>query len=285
MGQVVMFAGSKVGTGKTTATIMAALAAHQLFKQRVLVIDATTTLKATQNFKQIFNIEPTSNVLTGLAVKDLAKVVTPLRAGLDFIAGVPTLEDYFNTAMEAAGTTKTARALGLVPPLMNILRDRYDYIFIDSDAKFAAVMDNCLASTNYVVIMQPVGKAGFDATDKLFYYLKQLKQELPTVKAEIIGHLAVDFTETAPFYQVEPVSSFDVVDAFRTVITHNEWLAEDAPFAPQATHNTIARQMAGAMYSEVFNELQARIALQQQLGKFATNAGLTEQGQAVDLFA
>lgn len=285
MGQVVMFAGSRVGTGKTTTTMMTALAANRLFEQRVLLIDATSTLELTQTVNQVFNYESSANLLTGLAVQNLAKVVTPLREQLDFIPGVDKLEDYFDMAMEAEATAKTARTLYLVPQLMADLRHQYDYIFIDTDADFATVMDNCLASTDYVVIMQPVGHGGFDATDKLFYYLKQLKEEQPTVRATIIGHLAVDLASAEPFYQVEPASSFDVVDAFRVVITRNAWLVESQPFAPNATHATAARQMAGAMYAEVFNELQARVTLQKQLGKFANANGITERGQGVHLFS
>ncbi|MFD0897744.1 ParA family protein [Loigolactobacillus binensis] len=285
MGQVVMFAGSKVGTGKTTATVMTALAAEQLFKQRVLIIDATSTLQATKICGERFGVAPKANLLTGLAVKNLATVVTQLTPQLDLIAGTAELEAYFDRAMEAEATTKTTRASKLMPALLAALRAQYDYILLDTDAQFATVMDNCLASTDYVVVMQPVGNAGFQATDKLFYYLKQLKDEQPNIKATIIGHLMIDLTNKQPFYQVEPVSSVDVVDAFKTVITYNDWLAGSAPFALSTAPQSAAQQLASVMYSEIFNELQARIALQQQLGKFATSAGLTKQGQAVDLFS
>lgn len=286
MGQVVMFAGSKAGTGKTTASIMTALVANKLFKQRILVIDATTDLVATKTLLALFKQRTQAKLTTGLTVKQLGTVITPLRPQLDLIPSAPEIESYFETAVEAEATTQTQRTTSLMPPLVAELKQQYDYILIDTGATFALTFNNCLASTDYVVVMQPTGSAGFHATDRLFYYLKQLKEIQTNVTAEIVGHLSLDLTNPTPFYAAEPVSSFDVADSFHTVITKNDWLAANAPFtAAMQKKYAGACQLAGVMYSEIFNELRARIELQQKLGQFATPAGLTAKGKAIKLFS
>lgn len=163
--KIVSFINMKGGVGKTTLTINLAHTLMKEKKKKVLIVDMDPQFNATQalftKFKSIEEYEKLINVKTILAIlqpddrsltegekktkiKDIiVNLETDLQGKLDIIPG-----DLNLTTFESSdrGSEK------LLKRNINIVKEEYDYIFIDTPATYSVYGQTALLASDYYVV-------------------------------------------------------------------------------------------------------------------------------------
>ncbi|WP_312284489.1 ParA family protein [Yokenella regensburgei] len=161
---VVSFINMKGGVGKTTLCVGIAEYLANFLEKNVLVIDIDPQFNATQSILSKYNrvdeyiekIQPQRKTIrrifeTPSSIMEQAKtvtfddVVTSIDQHLDMILG--DINIIFDTSQEAVRIHKIKRFIN-----DNNLRDKYDYIFIDSPPTISLFTDAALVASDYYLV-------------------------------------------------------------------------------------------------------------------------------------
>lgn len=161
---VVSFINMKGGVGKTTLCVGVAEYLANFMGKSILVIDIDPQFNATQSILNKYNrveeyindLQPQKKTIrrifeTPTSLMEQARnvtvedVVTKVAEKLDFILG--DINIIFDTAQEAVRIHKIKRFIN-----ENHLRERYDYIFIDSPPTISLFTDAALVASDYYLV-------------------------------------------------------------------------------------------------------------------------------------
>lgn len=140
MAQIIAIANQKGGVGKTTTAL--ALATGLLKRgRRVLLVDLDPQTNATDNYKAKIEGEGT---LYDMLVHDETDVIQTTPIG-DIIAGDPLLKDAVKQLEGVSAPFKLRKGLDKI-------KDRYDYIVLDTPPTLSVLLTNALTAADHVVV-------------------------------------------------------------------------------------------------------------------------------------
>jgi len=144
MGKVITVSIRKGGSGKSTTAVNLASALH-IQKRKTLLIDLDHTANATISV----GIDPSSleqsiNTLFTNVEKQPSDVIMKTKYGLSVLPATEGLEQ------TEAGMTATH--IGLLKPIIDAVKDQYDFIIIDTPPGKSLLSLSALVASDYVLI-------------------------------------------------------------------------------------------------------------------------------------
>ncbi len=219
--QILAFANQKGGVGKTTCCINLA-ASLVLSKKRVLLCDLDPQGNATMGSGIDKNaLDITMNDLLQGKASAMDAIIEHTPAGYDLI---PANSDL--TAAEVVLVKKQAHPVTLANAL-NLIKENYDYIFLDCPPSLNMLTVNALVAANGIMIAMQCEYFALEGLTDLMNTMKQL-QSTVNPKLEVKGIIRTMFdgrNRLAAEVSSQLVSHFKN-KVFQTVIPRNVRLAE-----------------------------------------------------------
>lgn len=237
MGKIIAIANQKGGVGKTTTSVSLSAAIGKLGK-KVLVVDMDPQGNTTSGYginKRSMEIS-SYNVLMGERriqegiIKTKFDGVSVLGASSALAGAELELVDRTNR------TTMLKRALTMV-------KDNYDYIFIDCPPSLGLITLNCLTSADSVIIPMQCEFYSLEGLTQLIETIKLVKQRFnPTIEIMGILFTMYDTRLNVTVQVVREVKKFLGDKVFDTVIPRNIRLSEAPSFGePIIYYNRVSK--------------------------------------------
>lgn len=266
-GKVIVFSNKKGGVGKTSDTDMTALVASQLFHRKVLLIDVDQQANTTASMVRTFG-EKRFKKSFAKCVEDgsLKGGITPLSPWLDMIAGSGN-ESELNEIIYRGSKSKSDQ-YRVLKPLIDEIRDDYDYIFFDVAPSLDTTLYSIFYATDYIIIVQEVKRFSMDGAsvliDELQKFLNRYKKE---VNYEILGILPAILRrrrkQQLKNYQ-ETVDQYGASEVFSTIIKSHDRIEG---FGEEGIKlDDVEDRKIWALFADLFMEIEARIAYFEKYG-------------------
>jgi chromosome partitioning protein len=225
MSRIVAVANQKGGVGKTTTAINLAASLAQS-GQRVLVVD----------------VDPQANATSGVGLKDRAPAGTTVyhaltrvepvtdagpfivRTSIDGLSLIPADRHLTGAEIEMVPIARREERLRL---LLTAVRNRFDYIFIDSPPSLGLLTLNALVAADSVLIPMQSEFYALEGLADLWGTIRRVRSSL-NPSLDIEGVLFTMFDERTNLAQqvATEVRSFFKDKVYRTVIPRNIRLGE-----------------------------------------------------------
>ncbi len=230
MSRIIALANQKGGVGKTTTCVN--LAASLATQKKILIVDMdpqgnATMASGVSKFdleKSVYNV-----IIDGIPAKDA--IIFSKEGGYDILPG--------NSDLTAAGVRLMnffARESRLKNAL-DVVRDNYDFIFIDCPPALNLLTVNSLCAADSVIVPMQCEYFALEGLTDLIDTIKQIKQNL-NAKLEIEGILRTMFDSRA---KLATAVSEDLKKNFKdmvyqTIIPRNVRLAESPSYGKPALY-------------------------------------------------
>lgn len=237
MGKIIAIANQKGGVGKTTTSVSLSAAIGKLGK-KVLVVDMDPQGNTTSGYginKRSMDIS-SYNVLMGERriqegiIKTKFDGVSVLGASSALAGAELELVDRTNR------TTMLKRSLTMI-------KDNYDYIFIDCPPSLGLITLNCLTAADSVIIPMQCEFYSLEGLTQLIETIKLVKQRFnPTIEIMGILFTMYDTRLNVTVQVVREVKKFLGDKVFDTVIPRNIRLSEAPSFGePIIYYNRVSK--------------------------------------------
>lgn len=291
MTKVIALSNQKGGVGKSTNNVMFAITVAKLFNKKVLHIDMD--LQANSTFMLSLTFDQTTwpaSITKCLDDKDLEEGIVHLTYNLDAIAGD---KDFRNWGTWLADNVKgTHNRTFYFKPLLDKIKDRYDYVFIDTPPATDIKVDNIMVATDYVVVVQETKRFAFEGSkDLTSSYLQTLYNDFnDEINIQVAGILLVLLDKNHSVEQrivKKTTEYFGKENIFGQIIKNHLRLENYGEYGVQFNDWHDSRMLA--LFSDLFQELEERIEQFEKYGdikpgyqyepKYVINNRLTTLGK------
>ncbi len=224
MAKIVVFANQKGGVGKTTTAVNLGAYLAEAGK-RILLVDfdpqgnTTSSLGAKKNLPGIYE------VMTG-KVECLSAIQTSSVPGLSII---PSNINLTGATVELVDQDKREYYL---KKTIEKIKDRFDYIFIDSPPSLGILTLNGLVAADFVIIPLQCEYFALEGLSLLLQTINQVQKNLnPQLKIGGILFTMYDIRTRLAHEIVQEVTGYFKEKVFRTIIPRNVRLSEAPSFA------------------------------------------------------
>ena len=181
MGKVIAILNFKGGVGKTTTAINLAAALHQR-KKKVLVIDIDFQCNATATLG--YSPKDGDSIYELFTVKDINTLpVYEKEKGFDFIPSSKNMKN-FNEIMSSRN-----RREYILKKLVDILRDNYDYIFIDCPPNGGLLNTNAMCASDSIIIPLDCEPYSLQGVVTILDEIKSIQDDEVNPDVQILGFL------------------------------------------------------------------------------------------------
>jgi chromosome partitioning protein len=222
--RILAVANQKGGVGKTTTAINLATALAVTDKKRVLLVDLDPQANLTSGVGlkgQTAEAGTVYHALTG-AVADPSAFVLPTR--IEHLSVIPADRNLTGAEVELVSLPDRERRLGV---LLEPLRDRFDYIFIDTPPSLGLLTLNALVAADAVLIPLNCEYFALEGLADLVATLRRVRAAL-NPSLDIAGVLLTMYDERTNLGQqvARDIRAFFQDRVYTTVIPRNIRLGE-----------------------------------------------------------
>lgn len=176
MTEVITIANFKGGVSKTTTTVMFAYILSELENKKVLCVDFDPQANATEILNKTFP-EPIkkakASLADGLRNMNLTIATSKLSDNLDILGSDWELS-LFPEIAENYGKEKQYLILRA---LLENIKNKYDYVLIDTPPTLSVFTNNAILASNYVVMVMQSHQQSYTSSIKFVSYLQQLRKD------------------------------------------------------------------------------------------------------------
>jgi len=249
MGKIISICNQKGGTGKTTTTVNLSAALAELNK-KILIIDADPQGNATSGVGVNKNELETSiyDVFLNKCPAEDA-IITNVYQNLDII---PCNISLTGAEIELVGAlSRETRLKKAVEPL----RDKYDFIFIDSPPSLGLLTLNALVASDKIIVPIQCEFYALEGVSQLMNTLSLVKDGLnSSLSIEGVLLTMADFRTNLTTEVINEIRGYFKEKVYQTIIPRNIRLSEapshGKPITQYDNHSIGARR-----YRELANEL------------------------------
>jgi chromosome partitioning protein len=250
---IIAIANQKGGVGKTTTTINLA-SAFALRGHRVLLIDLDP-----QGNSSISFLEPQAIYMSAYDMmvdgdKDIADCIYRTS-----VKGLDVIPARINLAKLETKLVGDFDAPFRLKDKLELLKDRYDVIFVDTPPTLGLITVNALVASTHVLIPIQSSYYALEGTDDLLETIEKVKAR-PNPNLRILGVVVTLFDKRTTLAKevYEQIRGVFGSQMFETVITRSVRL-EEAP-AYRESIFTFAPQSSGASeYAKLYDEVMERV--------------------------
>lgn len=253
MSKIIAIANQKGGVGKTTTTINLAAAFAQR-GQRVLLLDLDPQSNSSISFLDPQSIYKSAYELMVDGEGDVSGYVYPTS-----IRGLEIIPSRINLAKLESKLVGDFDAPFRLKDRLELLRNSYDYLFIDTPPTLGLITVNALVASTHVLIPIQSSYYALEGTDDLLETIEKVKAR-PNPELRVLGVVVTLFDRRTTLARevYEQIRGVFGSQMFETVITKSVRL-EEAP-AYRESIFTFAPQSSGAYeYSKLCEEVMSRV--------------------------
>ena len=220
MGKIIAIANQKGGVGKTTTTVNLA-ACLGVLEKKVLLIDADPQANATSSLIVDSDIECGAYQLIEHKMKPEEIIIQTTSPNLDII---PSNIDLVGVEIELVDKENREKMLQLS---LDLVKEKYDYIFIDCPPSLGLITLNCLTAADSVLIPIQCEYFALEGLGKLLSTVRKV-QELHNSTLDIEGLLLTMYDSRLKLSNlvIEQVKLHFPEIVFNTIIQRNVRLSE-----------------------------------------------------------
>jgi chromosome partitioning protein len=224
MAKIIVFANQKGGVGKTTTAVNLGAYLADAGK-RVLLVDFDPQSNTTSSVGAKKNLSGIYEVITG-KVEALAAIQTCSVPGLSII---PSSINLTGATVELVDQEQREFFL---KKMLEKIKDRFDYVFIDSPPSLGILTLNGLVAADFVIIPLQCEYFALEGLSLLLQTINQVQKNLnPQLKIGGILFTMYDIRTRLAHEVVQEVTGYFKEKVFRTIIPRNVRLSEAPSFA------------------------------------------------------
>jgi chromosome partitioning protein len=256
MSRVISIANQKGGVAKTTTAINLA-ASLALAKQRVLLIDMDPQANLTSGVGLKGQSAPGGTIYDAITTNSPSADAFVLPTSIDYLSLIPADRHLTGAEIELVPMVDRERRLRTIT---NVLRNRFDYVFIDTPPSLGLLTLNSLVAADSVLVPLNCEYFALEGIAELMATIERVRAALnPELSVE--GVLLTMYDERTNLGQLvaRDVREFFREKVFNTIIPRNVKLGEAPSHGnPGVLYDSKSR--GAAAYNALAQELLARNA-------------------------
>lgn len=176
MAKIINIANFKGGVGKTTTTVLFSYLLAVKKGKKVLLVDFDPQANATSLIFKTFSVnydDVNFTIYEAIKDKDLSKAVVKCHNNLDIISSEGDLRNFPRLLSRLFGDDYSLYPY-LLDALLEPLKSKYDYIFIDVPPTISDYTDSAIVASDYLAIVMQTQEFSLQAVEDFLPYVEEV---------------------------------------------------------------------------------------------------------------